>query len=123
MAQQLINDIPDELKIFIVNIVNSYTAWDILTFFYDTPGTIRADADEVASSIGRDITEVSPVLQSMNVRGILCVTSRDDRVIYAPSQGGSSYQDINRFLNYTSTRQGRLKTIYMITSERCKLGE
>ncbi|MFH1379168.1 MAG: hypothetical protein ABII23_02705 [bacterium] len=120
MESSIIKDIPQELKSFIVTVVNSYTAWDILTYFYDAPRMIKADAEEVASSIGRDTNEVQEVFNGMLTKEVLNSIEQDGKKLYISNLQGKMYTIIDQFLKFTSTREGRLKTIYLITSERFK---
>lgn len=116
----IISDIPHDLKDFIVSIVNSYAAWDILTFFYDAHRPIKADLDDVASSIGRDIEQVKSVFDLMQEKEILLVTEKEGKKIFVSNLQGKMYNVISKFLQFTATREGRLKTIYLITSEKFK---
>ena len=123
METQILHDMSDELKSFIIQYVNSYISWDILTYFFDTPGIIRADAEEIASSIGRDVEKIQPILETMYTKGILVGMEEHNKRLYSPNTKGSFYSIISKFLQFTATRQGRLQTIYMITAEKFKREE
>lgn len=123
MDAAVLNDVPEDLNKFISTVVGSYTAWDVLTFFYDTSGIVKADLREVAVSIGRDITEISPALESLSAEKILSLETREGKTIYTANPSGESHGLIKRFFEFTATRQGRLKTIYIITELRFKKSE
>lgn len=120
MEASIIKDIPPDLKSFIGLIANSYTAWDILTFFYDAHRQIKADAEEVASSIGRDLEQVKSIFDLMQEKEVLSVIDKNGKKVFVSNTQGKMYNNISEFLKFTSTREGRLKTIYMITAEHFK---
>ena len=123
MDSAVVRDVPEDLMQFISTIVCSYTGWDILTFFYDTRGTVKADAEEVAASIGREIKDVSPLLDAMKQQAVLAATVKDEKTVYATHAGGTWRQLINKFIEFTGERQGRLQTIYILTELRFKKSE
>lgn len=118
MTAAVLNGIPADLKSFIDKFITSYIAWDILTFFYDTRSKVKADSDEVSMLIGRDGSHVYPVIELMKNEGILSCTQENGRTIYSTNLQGQFYQVIRDFFEFTAKREGRLKTIYMITEKR-----
>ncbi|MBD3272166.1 MAG: hypothetical protein GF384_06480 [Elusimicrobia bacterium] len=123
METPIHSTVSEDLKSFISHYVSSYAAWDIVTYFYDTPGTIRADVDEIASSIGREPSDIKPILEHLTAMGILFVVDQHTKHLYAPNNKSQVKDLIHKFLRFTATKQGRLKTIYLITSERFKKEE
>ena len=123
MDSAVVKDVPEDLMQFISTIVCSYAGWDILTFFYDTRGTVKADTEEVAASIGREIKDVSPLLDAMKQQEVLAAIVKDEKTVYATHTGGKWRQLIKKFIEFTSERQGRLQTIYIITELRFKKSE
>ena len=123
MDSTVVKDVPEDLMQFISTIVCSYTGWDILTFFYDTRGTVKADAEEIAASIGREIKDVSPLLDAMKQQEVLAAIVKDDKTVYATHAGGTWYRLIKKFIEFTGERQGRLQTIYILTELRFKKSE
>lgn len=86
--------------------------------FFDSPGSVKADEEEIALSIGRDPHEVQPVLAFMHSEGLLSSLQVNDKTLFAGNTGHQSYQTVTDFFKYTATREGRLKIIYYITERR-----
>lgn len=77
-------------------VVNSFVAWDVITFFHEHVDTWYSP-EEVAKGIGGKLSEVKEVLEELAHKIVLAKQERSNKTYYAYPSGRWQYS-INKFV-------------------------
>mgnify|MGYP000048466868 CR=1 FL=1 len=103
---------------FIYEAVDSYAAWDIITYLSMGREKKVATIEEISDSIGRDKNDLVPILDNFVEKGYVSQSQRMGKKFFSISQEKEKERKIHDFVKFSSTREGRLKIIYIITKHR-----
>ncbi|MFH1259465.1 MAG: response regulator [Elusimicrobiota bacterium] len=103
---------------FIEENILSYAHWDTLTYFYSGGTQTRNSSEEITQAIGRPLTATEEVLKNLTASGILMVEKSRDKNFYTGTTDPETLKTIKKFLDFSETCFGRLKTIQKIIQKR-----
>jgi len=90
--------------------VNSFIKWDLVRFFYDNPHTVDT-AENIASTIGRDVRTVQHELDGLVSADVLDANTLDDGRVYRYSTNPESRRLVAEFMHECHNREFRVKAI------------
>lgn len=109
-------EIDTEIKLFIENVLTSFIRLDIIKFFYDNHNT--ADTlENIARNIGREKEKVEKDLNALVEHGFLKNNKQGKYDIYSYPSDEEKKTLIKKFMEYSKTREGRLKIIFWMIRE------
>jgi hypothetical protein len=110
--------IQKSLANFIYTVVNSYAAWDIITYFYSFKIKSGAYFEEIVDTVGRSNEQILQVMHNFVTHGFFSCEKRKGRMYYTLSVNPGKQAQIKDFIKFADSREGRLKIIYLITKYR-----
>ena len=93
--------------------VDSFTDWDILTLYGSSPHNL-SPVEDIAMEVGRSEDVVESCLTSLAEKGFFVVERSPGGTRYRWRPDGELAASVERFVNATADRRGRLKALSVL---------
>lgn len=110
-----------DVDVFVDANISSFAAWDIVVYFEANPD-LSVAASELASRLGRQETEIEPVMRGLADRGIVRMSLTPDGVkLHSLSHDPSVRRVVSRFVELARTREIRLEFVRRVLAGMARI--
>ncbi|MDD5748295.1 MAG: hypothetical protein PHP64_04475 [Actinomycetota bacterium] len=110
---------PDILE-FIDGYIDSFTTWDILSYFYEHPDILMS-LEAILVEIERKQETVERALSNLAGKGIICIESEEgSEKFYRFSPSAEFRRKLDRFMSATHDRTIRLAVVSCVLQKEAK---
>jgi hypothetical protein len=115
-----LDDLAPEILGFVDEYIDQFVTWDVLAYFHENPDVERR-VDGIAMDIGRRVTAISPVLKTLEDKGVLeaDIDEAEDPA-YGYSAPAEFRKNMDGFLAATRDRTNRLAIVSRILQKEAK---
>ena len=113
-------DIPEDIRSFIDEVVDSFVMWDILIFCskktdeMDTPG-------RMAQLLGRSADDMQKPVQKLEKLGLITLQKRaDGEVLCRLSSKSPRFPSLQRFWSYNENQENRLRILSYLLQKKIR---
>ncbi|MBN1486439.1 MAG: winged helix-turn-helix transcriptional regulator [Anaerolineae bacterium] len=111
LIARMMDDMQEDLIVFIKDNVDSFVKWDLIRFFYENPHTIDS-VENIARYTGRSPGAVQGELAELATHGLLEENKVGRMAVYALSSDPKVRQQIADFIQASNDPKFRPKIIF-----------
>lgn len=103
-------DLPDDIRQFVDEVVDSFVVWDLAICFAKKPDD-TGSVQDIAGMTGRSVKEVAHCLQKMAGHGLLKVRKTEGDPVFEFDRTSPRSRAFQSFLNYNQFQENRLRIL------------
>ena len=113
-------DIPEDIRIFLDEVVDSFVMWDILIFCSKKIGEFETPS-RVAQLLGRPVEEMTKPVQKLEKMGLITTEKRiDGEQVCRLNQGSNQFSLLKRFWEYNENQENRLRILSYLLQRKIR---
>lgn len=113
-------DIPQEIKAFIDEVVDSFVMWDILIFCSKKTGDMETPA-RVAQMLGRSAEDMQKPVQKLDKLGLIHMEKRaDGEMACRLNQKSERFPALQQFWVYNEVQENRLRILSYLLQKKVR---
>jgi hypothetical protein len=113
-------DIPDEVRHFIDEVVDSFVMWDLLIFCSKKMGEMETPA-RVAQLLGRKTEEILKPAQKLEKLGLVVFEKRiDGELACRLNKKSNRFPSLERFWAYNENQENRLRILSYLLQKKVR---
>lgn len=113
-------DIPEDIRTFIDEVVDSFVMWDILIFCSKKTSEVETPS-RVAQLLGRPAEEMQKPVQKLEKLGLITPEKRfDGEMVCRLNQKSPRYSALQRFWSYNESQENRLRILSYLLQKKIR---
>ena len=113
-------DIPEEIRTFINDVIDSFVMWDILIFCSKKAGEMETPA-RVAQMLGRPVAELQKPVQKLEKLGMITLEKRiDGEMACRLNKQSEKFPLLERFWAYNENQENRLRILSYLLQKKIR---
>jgi hypothetical protein len=113
-------DIPEEIRKFLDEVVDSFVMWDILIFCSKKIGEVETPP-RMAQLLGRPMEEMNKPIQKLEKLGLVKTEKRiDGEMVCRLNRGSSQFSMLQRFWEYNENQENRLRILSYLLQKKIR---
>jgi hypothetical protein len=113
-------DIPQDMKTFIDDVVDSFVMWDLLIFFSKRAGELETPG-RMAQMLGRPAEELQKPVLKLEKLGVLTMEKRlDGEAACRLNIQSNHYQGLQRFWAFNEQQENRLRILSYLLQKKIR---
>ena len=113
-------DIPEDIRSFINEVVDSFVMWDLLIFCSKKIGEVETPS-RVAQMLGRPSEELQKPVLKLEKLGLVTLEKRmDGEIACRLNQKSSRYATLQQFWAYNESQENRLRILSYLLQKKIR---
>lgn len=113
-------DIPENIRAFIDEVVDSFVMWDLLIFCSKKSGEVETPA-RVAQLLGRSAEDVLKPARKLEKLGLVVFEKRaDGQTVYRLNRKSDRFPALERFWAYNDSQEHRLRILSYLLQKKIR---
>ena len=113
-------DIPEDIRTFLDEVVDSFVMWDILIFCSKKLDEVETPS-RVAQLLGRPVEEMSKPVQKLEKLGLITTEKRiDGEQVCRLNQQSKQFPLLKRFWEYNENQENRLRILSYLLQKKIR---
>jgi hypothetical protein len=113
-------DIPEDIRTFLDNVVDSFVMWDILIFCSKKLNEVETPS-RMAQLLGRPVDEMTKPIQKLEKLGLITLEKRIDvEQVCRLNQGSKQFPLLKRFWDYNENQENRLRILSYLLQKKVR---
>jgi len=113
-------DIPNDIRTFIDEVVDSFVVWDLLIFCSKKEGEMETHA-RIAQLLGRSAEELTKPVQKLEKLGLATVVKRmDGEVVCQLDKKSQHFPVLQAFWAYNDNQENRLRILSYLLQKKIR---
>jgi hypothetical protein len=113
-------DIPEDIRLFLDEVVDSFVMWDILIFCSKKINEVESPS-RVAQLLGRPVEEMTKPVQKLEKLGLITSEKRiDGEQVCRLNQDSKQFPSLKRFWDYNENQENRLRILSYLLQKKIR---